>query len=114
MQAVAQCIPLELRRSAQTKRIDGSADGLRSMLLDAGLTDVTVHGPVTNQLITPSAEAYWERFARGAPGTKELLAGLPNDHVATLRSTVLERLRAFGDGPVALPASAYIVAGRKP
>jgi len=57
------------------RRIDGSPAVLSALLRAAGL-EPHVRGPVTRTLTCGSAEAFWERFALGAPGTRALLARL--------------------------------------
>ena len=102
-------------QAAKPKRADGSPDGLRALLAEAGAGDVMVHGPVTRTLRVADAEAYWERFARAAPGTRGLLAQLAPETAAALRAQVVSTLEArFGAGmPVELQASAYFATGRK-
>ena len=52
------------------------ATAVLSALLRAAGLEPHVRGPVTRTLTCGSAEAFWERFALGAPGTRALLARL--------------------------------------
>ena len=79
------------------------------------LRDVRVSGPVTRTLTVASPLAYYERFAFGGPDKKRLLANLDeSERVAVKEAVVDELTRRFGNGPVSLPASAYIAVARTP
>mmetsp|Transcript_9166 Transcript_9166/g.23977 ORF Transcript_9166/g.23977 Transcript_9166/m.23977 type:complete len:285 (-) Transcript_9166:68-922(-) len=101
--------------SAGTARLDGSPDALKALLAESGFEDVDVTGPHAKDLVVDSAEAFWDRFASGAPGTQKLLASLEEDEVRELRAKVVARLQAeFGSNAVSLPCAAYYASGRKP
>ena len=96
----------------EARRIHGSAERLTALLESAGLEQVRIVGPVTRTCVVADARAYWLRFAEGSPGTREKLAALSADRAAALQAAVEARMRArFGDGEIALPASAYIAVG---
>ena len=110
--------PKVLRRvvpSAQAKprRIVGSPDALRSLLEGAGLCEVRVSGPVTRTLTVASPLAYYERFVLGGPDKKRLLSNVNESERVAVKAAVVDELaRRFGNGPVSLPASAYIAVAR--
>lgn len=82
-----------------------------------GLQQVHIHGPFSSHLTTPNAEAYWQRFALGAPGTRSLLAVLQARDADALRANVIASLsQRFGgeDAPVDLEARAYVVTAVQP
>ena len=53
-------------------RADGSPLSLTTLLEEAGFENVQVHGPVTRQLRVVDGAAFFDRFARGAPGTRKV------------------------------------------
>lgn len=90
---------------------------VEAALRSLGLAAVRVHGPIRRTLRTPSAQAYWERFALGAPGTRALLASLPANEAGALRAGTLEALCGrFGgeQSEVSLEAAAYVVTAARP
>ena len=74
-----------------------------------------MHGPVTRTLRAKDAQAYWDRFALGAPATRALLATLSPEAAAALRTCVIATLEArFGAGAeVLLDATAYFATARR-
>ncbi len=107
----------ELVESNRPKRITGSVETLRKLLVDAGFVDVQVEGPVTKTLVVQSASDYFDRFAKTSPPTAATLAKMNETLRSKFRERVMEVATERGgreDGSIALDASAYIAYGRKP
>ena len=111
--ACARC-GIEATKAAP-RRIDATVPLLTEFLTQGGLADIRVVGPVQRFLRVADAEAFWLRFSLASPATRRLLASLEPSREAELKAMVLSMLRGrFGDGEVALPASAYFAVGVKP
>ena len=111
--ACARC-GIEATKAAP-RRIDATVPLLTEFLTQGGLADIRVVGPVQRFLRVADAEAFWLRFSLASPATRRLLASLEPSREAELKAMVLSMLRErFGDGEVALPASAYFAVGVKP
>ena len=91
-------------------RANGSPESLIHLLAQAGFTNKpTIRGPITRPLIMKDPESYFERFARGAPGARQLLSVLSPEDSLKLKSTVilLVDARSNKSRPIILPASCY-------
>lgn len=75
------------------------AEEVAELARELGLRDVRVVGPAVRTLQVASAEAYWERFSRGAPGTRALLAALAPTDADALKASVLARLSQMAAPP---------------
>jgi len=98
-----------------------SVQDVEALARDVGLEDVRVHGPLSHALEVPSAEAYWERFSLGAPGTRAVLAALEPNDAEDLRVAVLAKALALGGSTsdsgelsIRLEAAAYFVTATLP
>ena len=113
--AAEASLPAVSLPAARPTRADGSPAGLHALLEAAGATDIAVHGPVTRTLRAKDAQAYWDRFALGAPATRALLATLSPAVAGALRTCVVATLEArFGVGAeVQLEATAYFATARR-
>ncbi|KAL7465904.1 hypothetical protein ACHAXS_006207 [Conticribra weissflogii] len=104
-----------------TKRIASSDSLLRALMIDAGLDDVQVIGPITHYLELDHAEDYWNRFVLASPNLKRVVNQcLTEEEALQLREVVFKILHevassedeASGNG-VVLRSSAYVAIGTK-
>jgi ubiquinone/menaquinone biosynthesis C-methylase UbiE/translation elongation factor EF-1beta len=102
---------------APAPRADGAAvtAQLEQLLRKVGgLTDLSVV-VVERELVVARPEDYWERMLVSSPSRAgRMAAALSEAEREGLRAAALENLLArFGDGPVRLPAEAYVAAATK-
>jgi len=106
-----------------TKRIASSESLLRSLMIDAGLVDVQVIGPITHCLELDHAEDYWNRFVLASPNLKRVVNQcLTKEEALELKDVVFRILQdvvydedgseTSSDG-VVLRSSAYVAIGTK-
>jgi SAM-dependent methyltransferase len=86
-------------------------DALRTLFTDAGADDVRV-GAVTIPTLFPNFADYWRPFTAGTGPAPSLVASLSPRGQRELEDELRHRLGAVDEGPLALQASAWAVAGR--
>lgn len=127
--SIKQVAP-SLAQHGKPRRITGSPQTLTELLSGSGFRSISVRGPITRTLRVPSAEAYYDRFAKGSPNIKALLSKLDPQGEERLKSKVMElavdrggvRLSddtlgrpqsKFTAVPIEIPSSAYFAYGTK-
>jgi len=99
-----------------TKRVASSETLLQSLMVDAGLENVQVEGPISNELRLDTAEDYWHRFVLASPNVKRLVDEcFSEEETLKLKDAVMQILEEEMDGRsgIVLNASAYVAFGTK-
>lgn len=115
--AVQEAVP-SAAADSKPKRITGSPEALRELLTSAGFSDIHVVGPVSRDLCMASAEAFYDRFAKGSPNIREIISKLDKEEVQRLKTKVVDLATARGGGhegvsEIAIPSCAYFAYGKK-
>jgi SAM-dependent methyltransferase len=118
---VAKEICPHLISTGKPKRITGSIDVLKQLMIDAGccIDSIKIIGPISKQLVVSSPEEYYNRFVLTSPNTAEMISKMDKETKTKFRSRVIELAKERGGSQdststiISIPSSAYIAYGRR-